>query len=112
MRLNLDESMKAVLNDVISNALEIAVASKDDQLIEAYNRMKKIISQSHYRTMSKDDIETIWHFSDVGERTCDFLMDTATTPDQFEKTAEVKEIYSKIKNLINEVVATKHKLLH
>lgn len=111
MRLNLDENMKHILTEIVNNALEVAIVSKDEELIESYNRIKKIINQTHYRKLSKDDVESIWHLTDVGERTCDFLLESAKTTDQFEKTTELRDVYSKIKDQINEAVAKKNKFI-
>lgn len=66
--------------------------------------MKKIISQSHYRRFDIDDIQAVWHLADVGVRTCDMLLETATTPEQFEKTAEVKETYEAIQREVENSV--------
>lgn len=89
--------MKGLLREVIANGVEVADAAKDIELKEEYERMHKIVGQSHYRKINLEDIQLLWHFADVGERTCDMLLEKADTPEQFEKTNEVKEIYESIK---------------
>ncbi len=107
MRLNLKENMQKALKDVVDNALEVALASNQQDLIEEYKRFNKIISQGHYRTFSNEDIEVIWYFSDIGMRTCDMLLEQAKTPEQFEKTHEVKGVYQSVKDLIESEIDKK-----
>ena len=89
--------MKDLLKEVIANAIEVADAAKDTELKEEYERMNKLVNQSHYRKINLEDTQVLWHLADVGERTCDMLLETAETPEQFEKTNEVKNIYETIK---------------
>jgi hypothetical protein len=89
--------MKELLKEVIANAIEVAEAAKDDELKESYERMTKLVNQSHYRKLNLEDTQVLWHLADVGERTCDMLLETAETPEHFERTNEVKDIYERIK---------------
>lgn len=62
------------------------------------------MTQTSYRKFNMDDMQMFWHIADIGDRTCDMLMEGATSPEQLEKTAEVQEIYQAIKELIEESV--------
>lgn len=101
--------MQRLLNEVINNALEIATEANDSELANEYGRIKKIISQTSYRNFNLEDLQTIWHLADIGDRTCDMLLEKATTPEQMEKTTEVQENYQSIKDHIEETVLTEKK---
>lgn len=107
MRLNLDTTMKKLLKEIVSNATEIAEKAKDKELFDEYVRLDKIISQSSYRKYSKDDMESIWNIADVGQKTCEILLTSATSQEQFEKTGEVISIYRNIKQQIDEELSKK-----
>jgi predicted nucleotidyltransferase len=107
MKLNLDENMKGLLVEVINNAIQIATEAKDDELVEDWNRIKKIVNQSHYRKLTKDDMDTVFGLADSGERVCDFLLENADTPEKFEKTNEIKDLYKEIKNRVLRVTSVK-----
>ena len=100
MQLNLDERMKGALKEVLNEGLKVAEQVKDLELEKEYQRMLKNVNQGHYRRFSNEDVETIWYLCDVGARTCDFLLESADTPEQFEKTAQVKEVYADIQKHI------------
>jgi len=73
----------------------------------------KIITQTSYRNFKLGDLQTIWHLADIGDRTCDMLLEKASTPEQFEVTQGVKGVYESIKNEIeSEVLKDKQRKGH
>jgi hypothetical protein len=67
--------------------------------------MIKNVGQGHYRRFSNEDVEVIWQLCDVGSRACDMLLESADTPEQFEKTNEMKASYASIQKHIYQVSA-------
>lgn len=93
----------------MSNAKEVADQAQDQELSDEYNRILKVITQTSYRKFNMEDLQTFWHLADIGDRTCDMLMESASNPEQLEKSAEVQEVYQAIKELIEDTI-TKEKI--
>jgi len=97
--------MQILLKEVLEHAKEVATQANDEELLEEQNRLIKIISQSSYRKYNLEDMQTIWHIADIGDRTCDMLLEQAESPEQLEKTAEVQIVYQDIKKLVEDSVS-------
>lgn len=61
--------------------------------------MEKVINIST-RRLKAQDLEAIYHLADTGIHACDLLLDTASEPEQFEKTDIVKNGYKIIKQKV------------
>ena len=103
MRLKLNEHMKKLLNEVIDNGLEIAFKAEDHELESSYLDLKRSLSRSDYSSFKKHHIEAFWFLADSGYRTCEMLIEKSTSPEQLEKTSEIKQVYIDIKNHLTDV---------
>ena len=96
--------MQKLLKEVLEHAKEVATQANDEELLEEQNRLIKCISQSSYRNFNLEDMQTLWHVADIGDRTCEMLLENAESAEQVEKTAEVQIVYQDIKRLVEDTV--------
>lgn len=89
--------------------MEIAIQGNDNELLESYKDLLRTIRQSNYKSFRKTELEALWHLADTGARTCDFLIEQSTQPEQFEKANEVKAMYENIKSQIQSVAEVENK---
>lgn len=85
--------------EIVNNAMEVAVASKDEALTNSYTRTLKVINRigKFNQELKRHDIQALYFLADTGARTCCMVQENCHNLDIFDKASVLRETYNNIK---------------